>query len=135
MDCTALIESYTQAIQIGALDNERAIWLVQSAADRSAALADSGRPELKPEVVTIAAVLMSANDGLSSVTALAHAERLAGLEGVGPALTAIQSGLNFLRSGAVGEQLANDGLARNAVRAVLGAVVDQASRQLAQFKL
>ncbi len=135
MDRTVLIDSYTEAIRIGALDDERANWLMQSAADRSAALAESGRDDLRPEIITMAAVLMSANEGMASVTALAHAERLAVLEGVGPALTAIQSGLNFLRSGAVGEQLANDGLARNAVRAVLGAVVDQASRQLAQFKL
>jgi hypothetical protein len=133
MNRAALVDQYTDAIQIGVLDQERGSWLVQSAIDRSVALIESGRIALSPEVVTIAAVLMSANEGMASVTALAHAERLVALSGVGSALTNIQSGLNFLRSGAVGEQLANDSLARSAVRAVLRALVTQTSEHLTRL--
>lgn len=114
---------YRRAAGVGCLTHEQKEWLVQHARQRAAALERNGQTLLDPAIVSIAAVLMTPNERLSSLTALSHAEKLTAIPGLGQALIDIQNGLNYLSGTDITGQLAGDSMSRNAMINVLRGLI------------
>ena len=116
---SVLREQYAQAVQVQHFESFRAQRLAAHALSRNEALAKRAKPPLEPVVVKIAAVLMAAQEQLSSPTALAEAETLAETPGLGQALLHIQAGLDYLANDSDWTALAHDGLLRAATEHVV----------------
>lgn len=125
-----LDDVYRRAADTGRLPHEQKEWLVKHAGQRAAALEQGGQAGLDPAVVSVAAILMSSNDRLSSLTALAHGEKLIAIAGLGQALLNLQNGLNYLAGNDITGQLALDSMSRNAMVSVLRSLIDTATETL-----
>ncbi len=117
---------------VGKMNQREIDFLVMVALEQHQARLERGAPSLDPALVTVAAVLMKAQD-LSAVTALMHAEEIETLPQVGEGLIKIQAGLENIRENL--EAVQRHPLLRRSLVHVLGHVRDTAQAMLAKMPL